>query len=105
VKEATGVAAIVIVFEVEVLPTAFFTVKVIVYVPASLNVWETFLVVARALLSPKFQDQEVGVLVLVSVNVMGLVVVPDVVDAVKDAIGSTGMFGEVAGFGSLSDDG
>ena len=45
-------------------------------------------VVTAKLLSPKFQDHEVGVFVLVSVNVIGLVVFHTMVDAVIVATGS-----------------
>ena len=90
-KEATGIFGVLIVtvFVALALPAEFFTVKITVYFPAFVNVWETLCVVA-VVPSPKFQDHDVGVLVLVSVNVIGLVVVPVVVDAIKEATGSFG---------------
>ena len=55
-------------FVIELLPAAFFTVKLTVYFPALLYLCTGFLAV-DVLLSPKLQDQEVGDPVLLSVNV------------------------------------
>jgi hypothetical protein len=91
VKEANGTEAtgtfgilIVTVFVAVALPAAFFTVKLTVYFPAFVNVWETLCVIA-VVPSPKFQIHDVGELVLVSVNEIALIVVPVVVDALKEA--------------------
>ena len=50
------------------MPLAFFTVSLIVYFPDLVYLFVGFLTV-ELLLSPKSQDQEVGLLVLLSVNV------------------------------------
>ena len=54
-------------FDTQLVPLAFFTVSLIVYFPDLVYLCVGFLTV-ELLLSPKSQDQEVGLLVLLSVN-------------------------------------
>ncbi len=67
-----------------VLPVAFQTVRVTVYVPAVVYLCDGFLRVAVPP-SPKVQAQEVGELVEVSVNVTVSGFVPEVGEAMKSA--------------------
>jgi hypothetical protein len=97
VKEATGnfvdVPALTITdFVLVALPAPLVAVNLTVYVPAVANLCVTLLVAPRGVvLSPKSQDHEVGVFVLVSANVNVVAVVPpDAGDTVKEATGSTG---------------
>jgi len=55
-------------FDTQLVPLAFFTVSLTVYFPDLVYLCTVFLTV-EVLLSPKSQDQEVGLLVLLSVNV------------------------------------
>ena len=55
-------------FDIQLVPLAFFTVSLTVYFPDLVYLCVGFLTV-EVLLSPKSQDQEVGLLVLLSVNV------------------------------------
>ena len=55
-------------FDTQLVPLAFFTVSLTVYFPDLVYLCVGFLTV-EVLLSPKSQDQEVGLLVLLSVNV------------------------------------
>ena len=68
------------------LPAAFFTVRVTVYFPAFVYLCVGLFAV-EVLLSPKFQDQEVGEFLLLSVNCTCNVAFPDVGDAEKAATG------------------
>ena len=78
----------------ELLPAVLLYRKVTVYFPFCVYLCTGFLAV-EVLLSPKFQDQAVGLLVLLSVNVTVIGAFPDVVDAVKEAnrTEATGTFG------------
>jgi len=55
-------------FDTQLVPLAFFTVSLTVYFPDLVYLFVGFLTV-ELLLSPKSKDQEVGLLVLLSVNV------------------------------------
>ena len=70
----------------ELLPAAFFTVRITAYFPVGVYLCTGFLAV-EVLLSPKFQDQAVGLLVLLSMNVTVRGAFPVVRVALKDAIG------------------
>ena len=62
------------------LPAAFLTVRVIVYLPAFVYLCTGFWEV-EVVLSPKFHDQEAGLLVLLSVNFTVNGAFPEVLDA------------------------
>jgi hypothetical protein len=68
------------------LPTAFFTVKLTVYFPAVMYLCTGFLAV-EYILSPKLYFHEVGVPVLLSVNVTFSGAFPEVGDAENAATG------------------
>jgi len=68
------------------LPAEFFTVKLTGYFPALPYLCSGFLLV-EVLLSPKFQNQEVGDPVLLSFNSTVIGDFPDLVDTEKAATG------------------
>ena len=78
-------------FVTELFPPAFLTVKLTVYVPFLTYLCEGSCTV-DVFPSPNFQDQELGILVLLSVNFTVRGALPLVGDAVKAA---TGFFGAV----------
>lgn len=67
-------------------PASFFTVRVTVYLPALVYLCVGFLAV-DVILSPKFQDHEVGLSVLLSVNLTVNGFLTLVKDAEKKATG------------------
>ena len=71
------------------LPAVFLTVKLTVYFPALAYLCTGFFSV-EVVLSPKSQDQEVGLLVLLSANITVSDAFPERGDAEKAAAGSTG---------------
>jgi hypothetical protein len=97
-KEATGAFnALIVIYPIFVsilLPAALVAVKLILYVPAVVYMCEGFSVV-DVLLSPKYQDHEVGELVLISVNVTDNGKTPEVGVAEKFAIGGKADLGTV----------
>src|SRR5665647_1201128 len=73
-------------FDTQFVPLAFFTVSLTVYFPALVYLCIGFLTV-EVLLSPKSQDHEVGLLVLLSVNVTTSGAFPVIGEAEKAGTG------------------
>lgn len=73
------------------LPAVFFTVKLMVYFPALVYFCEGFLAV-DVVLSPKFHDHDVGLLILLSVNFTVIGAFSEIGDAEKAATGDLNIF-------------